>query len=761
MSNIPYTITNNGIDAVIHSITFVDDSNIQHHADLSVFGGSSDNTDNTTVVSHSKTYSTGGYLSKLFDKDSSDRSFIIAGNTGTTLKLQSPGITDVYPAVDWVANSDDAGNVYDGLHIVSFTSATWIVMSGLPSGPVTIGSNITFSTTTNEIVMNNTAGIQAGWQVKDNSYLQADHVHVLEVKGDNATLVVESLASGPAQGNPMIFYTTTNFLTLVESTANLDIGWTAAGTGYTGQYITDIVDAHTVIMSGPPTTIPSGTITFTSNANLYTLTSGTSVTFNIDYTTPTSALGTNYPSLVTINATQGSPVAKTINNYVTISTAPVLPAPPPYQPTGGGGGQQGGGGGVVGGWSVVSVSTTFGYDSNVMTTITTMQNSETGEIAQSVVTTNVGDISSQLGDIGNGSGVGSGGAGSGGSGVGGNGGGTGAGSVGGGGGTGSGANGVGPTCFVKGTLVTLEDDTKVAIEDIKVGDRVKGLSVINNVLGFDRPMLIINDVREGTLYGINGLEKFITSEHPIMTKQGWKAIDQDNAKKFEPQLSKILIGDIKVGDDILIEDGTYLPVSSIETYKDQPQQQLYNLLLDGNHTYYANGFLVHNKGDAGGGQGGPPCHAPWVRITMADGSYKQIQDLQIGDLVQGNGCINTIITSVSLYAKSRLVSFNDIDYFVTETHPMLTDIGWGAFNPILLKSQTPLYYEKLKADNNGKELVTISEGSNLASYENSSIVYVSVSNVQYESRDNFTVYQLKVSGNDTFIAENIISHNKW
>lgn len=360
--SIPYTITANGADAIIHSITFVDDPNIQHYADLSAFGGTVDNTDDTTVVTHSKTYSTGGYLSKLFVKDSSPITKTVAGYIGSTLIINSPGISGVYPAIGWVTNSSD--NAFDGLHVVSFTSATYIELSGPPVGSVTIGGSITFSTTTNEIVMNNTAGIAAGWQVKDNSYLQGDHVHVLEVKGDNATLVVESLASGPAGGSPMIFYTTTNFLTLVESTADLDIDWTASGSGYNGQYITSIVDGSTVIMSGPPTTIPSGTIIFTSPDNLYTLIAGTSIVFTLTYTTPTLTLGTNYPSVVSINVTQNSISAtKTINNFVTVSTVPVPPNLPTYDPGGSGAGGTGGGGGFT-----VDVQTFD--DGSTLTTVT-------------------------------------------------------------------------------------------------------------------------------------------------------------------------------------------------------------------------------------------------------------------------------------------------------------------------------------------------------------------------------------------------------
>ena len=80
-----------------------------------------------------------------------------------------------------------------------------------------------------------------------------------------------------------------------------------------------------------------------------------------------------------------------------------------------------------------------------------------------------------------------------------------------------------------------------------------------------------------------------------MTKDGWKAIDQENAKKFEPHLSKILVGSLAVGDLLVKEGGELMLVTSIDKYTEQPQQQLYNLMLNGDHTYYVNEMLVHNK----------------------------------------------------------------------------------------------------------------------------------------------------------------------
>ena len=153
----------------------------------------------------------------------------------------------------------------------------------------------------------------------------------------------------------------------------------------------------------------------------------------------------------------------------------------------------------------------------------------------------------------------------------------------------------GGDCFVKGTLVTLYDGSQIAIENLKIGDYIKGLNGINAVKKVNIPLLIQPGKRDGTLWGINDLGKFVTAEHPIMTKQGWKTIDYDHAMILEPHLVDLLIGSIEIGDEILTENGSYIIVKSIDVYKDQPQQDVYNLLLDGDHTYYANGLLVHNK----------------------------------------------------------------------------------------------------------------------------------------------------------------------
>jgi hypothetical protein len=163
---------------------------------------------------------------------------------------------------------------------------------------------------------------------------------------------------------------------------------------------------------------------------------------------------------------------------------------------------------------------------------------------------------------------------------------------------------------------------------------------------------------------------------------------------------------------------------------------------------------------SGGDSPGGDCHVPWAKITMADGSFKEIQYLNEGDEIQGFGGINVVLAVLPRILDSRLVSFNEIDYFVSENHPILTDKGWGCFNPELFKLMFPEEYANVVQDNEGNELVTIINGSMVCQYINEKFSYIPVNNIKYEARDNFIVYRIKVTNDKTFIAENIVSHNK-
>ena len=757
MESKTFTIYNksSSLAAKINSISFRDNSNVQHHANLSVFGLSSDYTGaSTDPGTLTKTYVTGGWLQKTYSSYNFDVQKTIKGYSGSAILLDN--ILGIDPGcIGWLGN-----NFYSTRSVVSTSATNWVIMSGGPvGGTPSIDDTIVFSTTTHILTIlgtNATSGMSAGWIVTGNGF---DNPTTIVSVIDSNNLQVSIPPSTTPSASAITFTAPvevdTRSLT-VNSASGLEIGYVASGNGWTsGQYITNIA-GNVLTMSSTPSSAPSYNTSMSfalgNNFSLYSIPASGNVSFTIGYTNNTANIGT-YVSTMTFGIVQGGTLS-TINAVNNITLAPTPPAA-----------------GTI--LSAYCIPGTFTYrvvtaDGSWGEINTDTENSPTcgwTPPPPPVVITygggggRSGDYggstpSSSYGGVGN-AGLGQGGAG----GIGGFGGSIGSGSAGG-SGFGSGGSNGNATCFVQGVLVTLADKTKIAIEDVKIGDFVFGLNGINKVVGYDRPMLIIDKIREGNLYGFNGLDKFITSEHPVMTKQGWKAIDQINAVRVDPHLDKILIGNLNIGDEVLCEDGSYTTINSIEKYEDQPQQELYNLLLDGDHTFYVNDLLVHNKGGDGGGGGGVGCNVPWALIIMADGTTKEIQFIKSGDLIQGFTGTNTVIENTAIKSSTRLVSFNNIGYFATEIHPFMTSDGWGCFNTELLKSSNPNYYQLLKDDNNGNELTTIDENSLLYESVNGESILTQVTNIEYKDSEETIVYKLEVSGDRTFVVENIVSHNK-
>ncbi|USN57120.1 MAG: hypothetical protein H6766_01245 [Candidatus Peribacteria bacterium] len=65
---------------------------------------------------------------------------------------------------------------------------------------------------------------------------------------------------------------------------------------------------------------------------------------------------------------------------------------------------------------------------------------------------------------------------------------------------------------------------------------------------------------------------------------------------------------LRIGDTLITDDGMVV-LETIDTQSDNPTTQLYNFILDGDRTYYADGYLVHNKDACGSGG---TCNPGWV-----------------------------------------------------------------------------------------------------------------------------------------------------
>jgi hypothetical protein len=154
----------------------------------------------------------------------------------------------------------------------------------------------------------------------------------------------------------------------------------------------------------------------------------------------------------------------------------------------------------------------------------------------------------------------------------------------------------------------MADGTSRPIERVLVGDLVLGnAGRVNRVVEIERPLL-----GQRHLYALNGSSFFVTAEHPFMTEEGWKSIDP---AALAAEHSALRVDQLTVGDCLLALTAVAVPVGggrsvyaeavdvriepvalhSLVGRPADPATQLYNLRLDGNHTYFANDLLVHNK----------------------------------------------------------------------------------------------------------------------------------------------------------------------
>lgn len=165
----------------------------------------------------------------------------------------------------------------------------------------------------------------------------------------------------------------------------------------------------------------------------------------------------------------------------------------------------------------------------------------------------------------------------------------------------------------------------------------------------------------------------------------------------------------------------------------------------------------------GSGPGGTiqDCLVPTTLVTMENGIYVEAQFIKIGDKVRSrDGKCNIVIGVSAINFSGNLISFNGLEYFVTETHPIFTDKGWGVFNLELFKLCKPEEYHKIVNDNDGNDLIEINEYTKVAKIVNNSIEFVECKNINFKAVKDFKVYKLSVDGDRTFICENYVSHNK-
>ena len=149
----------------------------------------------------------------------------------------------------------------------------------------------------------------------------------------------------------------------------------------------------------------------------------------------------------------------------------------------------------------------------------------------------------------------------------------------------------------------MADGSERPIEEIEVGDSVLGSNGgVNLVLDVKRP-----ELGDRLLYALNDDDYFVTAEHPFLTTAGWKTIDPEGALlRHRVDATDLRVGDHMFAADARPVDGVCANVLTatalktvelvrMESRADDASLTVYDLTVDGDHTYFANGYVVHNR----------------------------------------------------------------------------------------------------------------------------------------------------------------------
>jgi hypothetical protein len=151
-------------------------------------------------------------------------------------------------------------------------------------------------------------------------------------------------------------------------------------------------------------------------------------------------------------------------------------------------------------------------------------------------------------------------------------------------------------CFDPGTKILMADGTTKNIEDVAIGDQVISYNSETNQFEEDRVTNTITKHNSDDLVFIklsNGIEIGMRAYHPLLTTDGWKSLRPmlaETVKDIQDEITMLNIGDILIGID---EKPT---ITEILTRADIPEYDTYNLTVEKNHNYIANGVVAHNAG---------------------------------------------------------------------------------------------------------------------------------------------------------------------
>jgi predicted lipid-binding transport protein (Tim44 family)/uncharacterized membrane protein YgcG len=272
-------------------------------------------------------------------------------------------------------------------------------------------------------------------------------------------------------------------------------------------------------------------------------------------------------------------------------------------------------------------------------------------------------------------------------------------------------------CFLPESQILRADGLEISISALRPGDELLAYDPTGRMVPTKVLEIFQHQADEFVLLKTNRTTLRVTPEHPFYVGNGtFKTIEA-----------------LRAGDVVFAWDGQSLSEQRIDSLlRVRGRVQVYNLQTDHPNTFLAGRIVVHNKG------GG--CFPRGTRITTPRGRVA-IETLAPGDkllAVDQEGRVTRASVESLLLARSKVlrIETDRSVFFATEDHPIsLLD---GRFLPV----------NELRP------------GDQIRQIENGRLTGAMIRGVLPTAAKEQVVFNLQVTEPHTFLAENVVVHNK-
>jgi hypothetical protein len=303
-------------------------------------------------------------------------------------------------------------------------------------------------------------------------------------------------------------------------------------------------------------------------------------------------------------------------------------------------------------------------------------------------------------------------------------------------------------CFVEGTPILLEDGTYLNIENVKVGDRVLSFDFRKNETKSSSVLNIFSKkVNEVVKYKFeSGKELIATIDHPIyVINKGWSSYSSSLSNRLYTLEEKVK--QIEIGDVVKLYNDTQVLIN-VEV--SEGEYTVYNLSEVKNyHNYYANDVLVHNRVIV-------TCFVSGTKISMEDGSEKNIEDISVDDVVLSYNEEKGIIEPKKVLSLNSPIHDDLVEYTLSNGTKIISTYDHPYYiNGLQLASYKPDWTNERY--NLPSEVISIKVGDEV-NLLNGSTAKIEI--ILELDRVETQTYIFTVEGNRNFYANGVLVHNK-